>query len=83
MYRDLGTGPHQILADIITLYSNQVKEVCNRAVAYLLALARSQILAFWLKTDMDSVNKQICLAPDVKMVMPKNFTNDLKINLGT
>ena len=32
-------------------------------------------------TDMDSVNKKICLASDLIMVRPKKVANDLKIGL--
>ena len=48
------------------------------------ALARNSgetILAFWSKTDMDSINENFCLVPDVKLVRPKNAANDPKINL--
>ena len=43
---------------------------------------RAQILPFWSKTDMDSVKKNFYLAPDLKMVRPKEVANDQKINLA-
>ena len=32
---------------------------------------------------LDSVNKNFCLAPDVKMVRPKDVANNLKNQFGT
>ena len=61
------------------------KEVCNRALTYQVAQARKprgQILPFCSKTDMDSVNKNFRLAPNLKMVRPKKVASDLKINLA-
>ena len=40
------------------------------------------ILAVWLQTDLQPVNKNLCLAPYQKMVRAKKVENDLKINLA-
>ena len=60
----------------LTPYPLLVKEVCNRAVTYQPALAKKSgepILAIWLKTEVDSVNKILCLTSDVTMVRQKCF----------
>ena len=44
---------------------------------------RSQILAVWSKTDLQSVKQNLCLAPDQKMVRQKKVANDLKNQFGT
>ena len=48
-----------------------IKCVCNRAVTYQTVLTRNSGESI-LAIDRDSVNKNFCLAPDVKMVRPKN-----------
>ena len=40
------------------------------------------ILAVWFQTDLQPPKKNLCLAPDQKMVRPKKVANDLKINLA-
>ena len=59
----------------------QTKEVCNRAVTYRppqARIPRAQVLPFWSKNDMDSVNKTFYLAPNLKMVGRKKVANNLK-----
>ena len=63
-------------------YRYKIKEVCNRTVIYQPALARKSegsIIALWSKNDMDSVNKNFCLAPDVRTVRPENEENYLNL----
>ena len=52
------------------------------SASHLARNLRAYILAVWLQTDLQSVNKILCLAPDQKIVRTKKVANNLKINLA-
>ena len=64
----------------------QNKKGCNSghglSAAIKIGTPRAQILAVWFQTDLQPPKRNLCLAPDQKMVRPKKVANDQKINLA-
>ena len=66
--------------------SCEITKFCNRwrglSAAIQLGTPEPRFFPFWSKTDMDSVQKNFYLAPDLKKIKPKKVANDQKINLA-